>query len=62
MSLAVTAETTEFARLREEIRRGTRVISLGGLTSVSAKAFVLSRLQTFVRRAFVVVADSNKQL
>jgi transcription-repair coupling factor (superfamily II helicase) len=55
------AETkTEFARLRDEIRAGTRVISLGGLTSVAAKAFVLSDLQSDSGKTFVIVAASNK--
>ena len=51
---------SELARLRDEIKRGTRVISLGGLTSVSAKAFVLSHLQSEISKTFVVVTDSNK--
>jgi hypothetical protein len=34
MSLAA-EETTEIKRLRDEIRRGTRVISLDGLTSIA---------------------------
>ncbi len=55
-------ETTEIKRLRDEIRRGTRVVSLGGLTSVASKAFVLSRLQSETGKTFVVVADSNKDL
>ena len=53
---------SELARLRDEIKRGTRVISLGGLTSVSAKAFVLSHLQSEIVKTFVVVTDSNKDL
>ena len=61
MSIAA-EETTEFKRLRDEIRRGTRVISLGGLTSIASKAFVLSNLQSFLAKTFVIVADSNKDL
>src|SRR5688572_6443191 len=54
---------TEFERLRDEMRRGAaRIISLGGLTSVASKAFVLSRLQAETQKTFVVVADSNKEL
>ena len=53
---------TEFERLREEILRGSRVISLGGLTSIASKAFVLSRLRLETKKTFVVVADSNKAL
>jgi transcription-repair coupling factor (superfamily II helicase) len=56
------AETKdEFARLRDEIKRGARVISLSGLTSIAAKAFVLSRLQAETQKTFVVVTDSNKE-
>jgi transcription-repair coupling factor (superfamily II helicase) len=55
-------ETTEIKRLRDEIRSGTRVISLGGLTSIASKAFVLSHLKAQIAKTFVVVADSNKEL
>jgi hypothetical protein len=51
---------TETARLTEEIKRGTRVISLSGLTSISAKAFVLSELKRETNKTLVVVTDSNK--
>ena len=55
-------ESTEIKRLREEIRGGTRVISLGGLTSIASKAFVLSNVQSATKKTFVIVADSNKDL
>ena len=51
---------TETARLLDEIKRGTRVISLSGLTSISAKAFVLSELKRETDKTLVVVTDSNK--
>jgi len=55
------AETiTEIARLREEIKRGTRVVSLSGLTSIAAKAFVFSELKQSAAQTFVIVTDSNK--
>ncbi|HLM00190.1 MAG TPA: hypothetical protein VK400_03980, partial [Pyrinomonadaceae bacterium] len=57
-----TEAKTELTRLRDEIRRGTRIISLGGLTSVAAKAFVLSQLQRETGKTFAVVAESNKEL
>ncbi|MGI8555248.1 MAG: transcription-repair coupling factor [Pyrinomonadaceae bacterium] len=58
-----TAETTtELARLRDEITRGTRIISLSGLTSIAAKAFILSELRTETKKTFVIVADTNKEL
>ena len=59
----VSAESqTELARLRDEIKRGASVISLSGLTSIAAKAFVLSNLQAEIGKTFVIVADSNKEL
>jgi transcription-repair coupling factor (superfamily II helicase) len=61
MSIAA-SESTEIKRLADEIRRGTRVVSVGGLTSIASKAFVLSHLQLQTPKAFVIVADSNKDL
>jgi len=55
-------ESAEIKRLRDEIRRGTLVVSLGGLTSIASKAFVLSRLQAETAKTFVIIADSNKDL
>ena len=56
-----TETTSELKRLRDEIKRGTRVISLGGLTSIASKAFVLSNLQSETNETFVIVTDSNKE-
>lgn len=61
--MSIAAETsTELKRLRDEIKRGTRVISLNGLTSIASKAFVLSQIQPETAKTFVVVTDSNKEL
>lgn len=58
-----TAQTSaEILRLSDEIRRGARIISLSGLTSVAAKAFVLSQLQSETNKTFCIVAESNKEL
>ena len=54
--------TTESKRLHDELKRGTRIISLSGLTSIASKAFVLSELKTRTKKTFVVVADTNKEL
>ena len=54
-------KSTELKRLHDEIQRGTRVISLGGLTSIASKAFVLAQLQRETAKTFVVVTDSNKE-
>ena len=52
----------DFDKLRREIAGGSRVISLSGLTSVAAKAYVLTKLQTETGKAFAVVTDSNTDL
>ena len=57
------AETqTEIAQLLKKIRSGTRVISLSGLTSISAKSLILSELQKAVQKTLVIVTDSNKEM
>src|SRR5688500_7922936 len=61
--MSFTTETkTEISRLRDEIKRGSGVVSLSGLTSIAAKAFVLSNLQNELGKTFVIVTDSNKDL
>ncbi len=55
-------ENTDFQALLREVRRGMPIISLAGLTSNSAKAFILSSLQAETRKTFVVVTESNKNL
>jgi transcription-repair coupling factor (superfamily II helicase) len=51
----------EIERLGKEIEKGTRVISLSGLTSTAAKAFVLSQVQAATGKRLVIVTDSNKE-
>ncbi len=41
------------------VRAGTRIISLSGLTSVSAKAYVLALLAAETGKRFAVVTDTN---
>lgn len=53
---------TEFSRLRDALKKGTRVISLSGLTSISAKSYVLTKLQAETGKTFVIVTDSNREL
>ncbi len=55
-------QKTEISRLRDEIKRGTRVVSLDGLTSIASKAFVLSQIQADAKKTLVVVADTNTEL
>ncbi len=49
----------ELEKLAAGIRDGQRIISLSGLTSTSAKAYMLSRLQAETGKHFAVVTDSN---
>ncbi|QQS32597.1 MAG: transcription-repair coupling factor [Acidobacteriota bacterium] len=42
--------------------RGERIVSVSGLTSSSAKAFVLARLFSVAKRKFAVIVDSNAEL
>ncbi len=52
----------EFDKLKREISEGTRVISLSGLTSVAAKAHLLTRLRAETGKALIVVTESNNEL
>ncbi|HEX2639058.1 MAG TPA: hypothetical protein VHL50_00725, partial [Pyrinomonadaceae bacterium] len=52
----------EIAQLVREVNRGTRVISIGGLTSSASKAYILAHVQNATGKTFVVVTDSNKDL
>lgn len=52
----------EFRRLTSEIRRGTRIVSLAGLTAGAAKALVLAALQRETGKTFAVVAETNNDL
>ena len=57
-----TVPNSELDRLAKELERGTRVISIAGLTSVSAKAFILTELIKISGKKFAVVTDSNSSL
>ena len=52
----------EFEKLRAEIAKGTRLVSLSGLTSVAAKACVLAKLRAETGKCFAVVTESNTEL
>ena len=53
---------SELSRLAGELERGTRVISIAGLTSVSAKAFVLAELHKTSAKKFAIITDSNSSI
>ena len=59
---ATPEERNELQRLETLVCKGTRVISLAGLTSTAAKAWVLARLQAATRIPLVIVTDSNSDL
>ena len=52
----------EIERLASEIRKGSRVISLSGLTSIAAKAFILAQVQAATAKSFTIVAQTNEEL
>jgi transcription-repair coupling factor (superfamily II helicase) len=54
--------TSEIGNLINLIKKGKRIISLSGLTSISAKSYVLTQLQNELKKTFVVVTDSNNEL
>ncbi len=51
-----------FDKLLAEVKGGTRVVSLSGMTSVSSKAFVLAKLRAETGKTFAVVTESNTSL
>jgi transcription-repair coupling factor (superfamily II helicase) len=57
-----TETQTEFARLLEIVKSGQKIICLSGLTSISAKSYVLTELQKYTKKTLVIVADSNREL
>jgi len=52
----------EIRRLRDEVAHGTHVVSISGLTSIAAKAYVLANLRSSIAKTFVVVTGSNSDL
>jgi len=55
-------ETVEYARLLKEVRKGTRVISISGVVSASARALTLAALQLNVHKSFALVTEANRDL
>ncbi|MEP7039348.1 MAG: CarD family transcriptional regulator, partial [Acidobacteriota bacterium] len=61
--MTISAEIkTEFERLQNALKSGSRIVSLNDLTSIASRAFILAKLQAETDKTFVVVADSNKEL
>ncbi|MGI8669576.1 MAG: transcription-repair coupling factor [Aridibacter sp.] len=57
-----TETSNELENLRNEINRGTKILNLSGLTSTSAKAYILSEIQKEICKTFVIITDLNKDL
>lgn len=55
------SDFAELTRLRDAIASGSRIIALDGLTSVAAKAFVLSQV-AIEDKTIVIVTDTNASL
>ena len=55
-------ETVEFKRLVAEIRAGTRVVSVSGLTQGAARGLALASLQRATGKSLAVVTQSNHDL
>ncbi len=51
-----------FDQLKREVVRGARVVNISGLTSISAKSYVISRLFAETGKRFAVLADTNNEL
>ncbi|MFL6374184.1 MAG: transcription-repair coupling factor [Pyrinomonadaceae bacterium] len=51
-----------FEQLKREVLAGSRIISLSGLTSTSAKAYILARLFAETGNRFTLVADTNTEV
>ena len=54
--------SNEIENLRTEIEQGTRILNLSGITSIAAKAFVLSEIQRGTKKTFVIITDLNIDL
>ena len=58
----LSAFMSQLDKLLAEISTGSRLISVSGLTSVSAKAFILSKLCAETKQKFAVVTDMRAEL
>ncbi len=55
-------EASEIQALIEELRRGTRLVSLSGLSSTSAKAYVISQVAKSAQKPIAIVTAANTDL
>ena len=54
--------TEDLEKLKRAVESGTKVISLSGLTSIPAKAYMLTKLRAETGKRFAVVTESNQEL
>ncbi|MBK8302059.1 MAG: hypothetical protein IPK98_01075 [Chloracidobacterium sp.] len=54
--------TEDLEKLKRAIESGTKVISLSGLTSIPAKAYMLTKLRAETGKRFAIVTESNQEL
>ena len=59
---ALSKPENQYEKLRNEISRGARIASVSGLTSIAAKAFLLTKLSEETKKAFVIVTDTNNSM
>src|SRR5918911_1541327 len=55
-------ESEEYRRLAEELRRGSRIVSISGLTGGPARALAVAALQREAGKPFAVVTQANRDL
>src|SRR4051812_3712450 len=55
-------EGAELRRLADEVRAGSRVVSVSGLTSGAARALAVAALRRETGRRFAVVVQSSRDL
>jgi len=55
-------DSTEFREILEQLQRGARVISIGGLVAGSARALAVAALQREIGKPFAVVTQSTRDL
>ena len=55
-------DTTDIKRLIAEVERGSRIVSIAGLTSIAAKAYVLAQVQAATGKRFAVLTQTNEEL
>src|ERR1051325_5379441 len=55
-------ESDEFCRVLDQINRGAKVISIGGLVAAPARALALAALQLKSRKPFALVVPAQRDL